>query len=112
MEKKSPLNYFESLPQDRKVALQTLRKLIFEVAPDVQETMRYNMPTYEKSDVFVAMASQKHYLSLYLDVNLVTKYQDELSHLNCGKSCVRFKRLEDLPLGTIKIMLAESLLTK
>ncbi len=64
--------------------------------------MRYNMPTYEQDEVVLGMASQKHYMSLYPDVELVEKYRNELSHLNCGKSCVRFKRLSDLPMEVIK----------
>jgi uncharacterized protein YdhG (YjbR/CyaY superfamily) len=58
--------------------------------------------------VVVAMASQKHYMSLYLDVSLVEKYKAELKHLDCGKSCVRFNMLADLPLETIKQILIET----
>ena len=104
-----PDNYFKTLSQDRKNNLETLRALILEVAPGIKETMRYNMPTYEFDEVVVAMASQKHYMSLYLDVDLVDKYKNELSHLNCGKSCVRFKNINDLPLDTIKAILTETL---
>jgi len=102
MPEKSSDKYYASLEHDRKQALESLRSLIFKTIPEIKETMRYNMPTFEVDDVVVAMASQKHYMSLYLDVEFVEKYKNELSHLNCGKSCVRFKRLSDLPLGTIK----------
>jgi uncharacterized protein YdhG (YjbR/CyaY superfamily) len=94
---------------DRKKSLESLRTLIFEVAPGIKETTHYNLPTYELEEVVVAMASQKHYMSLYLDVDLVDKYKNELSHLNCGKSCVRFKKNTDLPLDTIKTILKGTL---
>jgi uncharacterized protein YdhG (YjbR/CyaY superfamily) len=102
-------DYFENLAPDRKEALVKLRGLNFEVSPEINETMRYNMPTYEMDEIVVAMASQKHYISIYLDVELVEKYKGELSHLNCGKSCVRFKKLDNLPLDTIKTILKETI---
>ena len=105
----SPQDYFDQLEPGRKQALETLRRLIFEVSPEINETLRYKMPTYEMDEVVLSMASQKHYISLYLDVDLVEKHKAELSHLNCGKSCVRFKAIEDLPLDTIKVILQETL---
>jgi uncharacterized protein YdhG (YjbR/CyaY superfamily) len=105
----SPQDYFDQLEPGRKDALETLRGLIFEVDPEIKETMRYKMPTYELDEVVVAMASQKHYISVYLDVDLVEKHKSELSHLNCGKSCVRFKAIDELPLDTVKVILQETL---
>lgn len=108
MSEQSPHKYFEKLAPDRKKSLETLRTLIFDVAPGIKETMRYRMPTYEFEGMVVAMASQKHYMSLYMDVDLVEKYKTELSHLNCGKSCVRFTDINDLPLDTITAILKET----
>ena len=68
------------------------------------------MPTYEHEGKAVcAFASQKNYMSLYVMNNrVVGKYRRELSHPSVGKSCIRFKKLEDLPLGTIRRILRES----
>ena len=108
MREKSADKYYEALEHNRKQALESLRSLIFQTVPEIKETMRYNMPTFELDEVVVAMASQKHYMSLYLDVELVEKYKNELSHLNCGKSCVRFKRISDLPLEIIEAIITET----
>jgi uncharacterized protein YdhG (YjbR/CyaY superfamily) len=77
-------------------------------APEENENMKYRMPTYGDDLVVCAMASQKHYMSLYLDTELVEKYRSKLDHLNLGKSCVRFRKLEDLPLDIIQIILEET----
>jgi len=100
--------YFQALAPERRSALEELRSLILEVAPDVVETMKYRMPTYEYEDVLCSLASQKHYMSLYMDTGIVEKYREKLAGLSVGKSCIRFKRLEDLPLDTIRQMLKES----
>ncbi len=105
----SPIDeYLKNLPEERRIVLSGLRKIIKETAPHVVETMQYKMPTYILNDEFLcALASQKHYISLYTDVDIVNKYRDRLSHLNIGKSCIRFKKADELPLDTVKNILSD-----
>ena len=100
--------YLSELAPDRRAALERIRSLIFETIPDVTETMRYRMPTYELDEVVCAVASQKHYMSLYMDVSLVAKYAQKLEHLDVGKSCIRFRRIDDLPIDTVRRILVET----
>jgi uncharacterized protein YdhG (YjbR/CyaY superfamily) len=97
-----------ALPLDRKEALETIRGFILDTIPDIEETMRYNMPTYEKDEVACALASQKHYISLYMDVDLVEGHREKLKHLDVGKSCIRFKKIDDLPFDIVKEILEET----
>lgn len=102
--------YLEDLPAERQRALRRVRELIHEVAPDAGESMKYRMPTYYLGESpLCAFASQKHHMSLYMDVDLVAKHGAALAHLNVGKSCIRFKRLDDLPLDTVRAILVETL---
>jgi uncharacterized protein YdhG (YjbR/CyaY superfamily) len=101
--------YLEVLAPERRAALATLRSLLHEVVPEAKETMRYGMPTYERDgEVLCSFASQKHYMSLYMDVELVEQHADELAQLDVGKSCIRFKKLEQLPLDTVRAILTET----
>lgn len=101
--------YLAGLTWERKEALIWLRALIFKTVPDAEESMKYNMPTYDYAgEGLCAFASQKQYLSLYMDVDLVEEHADELSHLNVGKSCIRFTKLEKLPLETVEQILKET----
>jgi len=101
--------YLEGLTPERKEALEQLRELIFTTVPDAEESMKYNMPTYDYAgEGLCAFASQKQYMSLYMDVDLVEEHTDELSHLNVGKSCIRFTKLEKLPLDTVEQILKET----
>ena len=61
--------------------------------------------------MYISLASQKNYVSLYLmaiyaDAELSGWFQAEYAKLgrkpNMGKSCVRFKKLEDVPLDLIR----------
>ena len=55
----------------------------------------------------IALASQKNYISMYVcavkDGEYVAeKYKDELGKVSVGKSCIRFKKIEDLNLKTLE----------
>ena len=101
--------YLEALAPDRREALAALRSLVHEVVPEAEETMRYGMPTYEKDGALLcSFASQKHYLSLYMDVGRVEAHRDQLAGLDVGKSCIRFRALEKLPVDTVRVILEET----
>jgi uncharacterized protein YdhG (YjbR/CyaY superfamily) len=102
-------DYLKSLAPARQAALNKLRSLVFKVAPDAIETIKYRMPTYEYGDgVLCSFASQKHYVSLYMDTSIVEKHREELTGLSIGKSCIRFRKMDRLPLDTIRRMLEET----
>lgn len=101
-------DYLRNLEPARKTALGRVRQLVLDTVPGITETMKYRMPTYELNEVVCAFASQKNYMSLYMDTGLVEQHKEALQHLNCGKSCIRFRRLDELPLETIKQILKET----
>ena len=120
---KSVDEYLRSLAPDRGEALQAVREVILaNLAQGFEEVMQYGMigyviplacypRTYNGKPLELAgLASQKNYMALYLmnvygnpDIEHWFKQQFEArgKKLDMGKSCVRFKRLEDLPLGLI-----------
>lgn len=115
--------YLQSLPDDRRAALSALREVILANLPEgYEEVFQYGMisyvvplsrfpKTYNGQPLgYVSIASQKNYISVYL----MGVYGDE-SHgewfrqeyaktgkrLDMGKSCVRFKKPDDIPLDLI-----------
>ena len=122
-EAKTVKEYLAELPEDRRAAISTVRKVILDNLPKgYEETMQYGMigyvipleeypETYNgQALAYAALASQKNYISLYL-MNIyadskaeqwfVGQYQASGKKLNMGKSCVRFKKLEDIPIDLI-----------
>lgn len=116
-------DYIASLPPDRQAALQVVRKVILENLPEgYQETMDWGMISYEvplevypdtynkKPLSYVALASQKNYMAVYLMSIYSSEekarrfeqaYRTTGKRYDVGKSCVRFRKLEDLPLPLI-----------
>jgi hypothetical protein len=115
--------YLDELPAERKEAITTVRKVVLDHLPDgYREAMQYGMisyvipletypDTYNRQPLaYASLASQKNYMSLCL-MNIygdteteqwfTERYKASGKRLNMGKSCVRFKRLEDLPLELI-----------
>lgn len=101
--------YLTKVPAKRLEAMKQLRELVEATADDLVVNMEYGMPTYWVGDhALCAYASQKNYMSLYLDMDLVAKYRDDFGSLNCGKSCIRFTRIEKLPIDTVTKILEET----
>jgi uncharacterized protein YdhG (YjbR/CyaY superfamily) len=101
--------YIESFEPEIRDSLLVLRTLIQEVVPNTVESMRYRMPTYEyKGGPLCGFAARKKYLSLYIHTRLFEKYADELKDLDMGKECIRFKKIQELPLEIIRQILKEA----
>ncbi|MBZ4683707.1 MAG: hypothetical protein PWP46_1367 [Fusobacteriaceae bacterium] len=122
MEKYKSLDeYIESLSNERKIIINKLREIIKKNIPNgFVEELNYNMigyvvplSTYPKGYrnglplPFINLASQKNYISfyhlgLYSDENLLNWFKEEYSKkcnhkLDMGKSCIRFKKFDDIP---------------
>ena len=110
MTHKSPAidSYLHTLPDNRRHALTTLRTWIDEALPDAREVIEYNMPGIAQDALICSFKSQKNYMSLYMDTEVVAAHKEALGHLNCGKSCIRFTNINQLPEATIKQMLQET----
>ncbi len=83
----------------RRQVLERLRTVIHEAVPGLEETLDFRMPTFRKDGrVVCSLANQKQYMSLYTcGRKCLSAFDEELSHLNCGKCCVRFRKDSDLP---------------
>ncbi len=115
--------YLEEVPEDRRGDIEAVRNLIIENLPDgYVETMRWGMITYEvpletypstyngKPLMFAALAAQKRHLALYLtnvafvpggEESFTKKYLETGRKLDMGRSCLRFKRADDLATDVI-----------
>jgi hypothetical protein len=119
----TPEEYIDSLPEDRQEAVRTVADVVRRNLPEgYREGMAYGMigwfvpletfpDTYNGQPLgLAALASQRQYISLYLnnvygDPETERWFRDRWAEtgkpLNMGKSCVRFRRLEDIPLDVI-----------
>lgn len=117
--------YFK-LAGEREPALRELDKIIQKAAPHLEPLLHggmsgmwlaYGMQPYQTKSMkeptrwpVIALANQKNYMSLYIMAvehgrYVAEKYEKELGKVNVGKSCIRFKKLEDLNFGILESLL-------
>lgn len=118
--------YLAELPPDRRKAIEAVRNVILaNLDPAVEEGMQYGMIGYviphrvypagyhanpKQPLPFACLASQKQHMSLYL-MSVYGKAEEEAwlrerwtaggRKLDMGKSCIRFKSLDDVPLDVV-----------
>jgi hypothetical protein len=122
--------YLQSLPEERRKVIAKLRSVIKKHLPKgYQEAMNFGMITYQvplrrypdtyngQPLCYAGLAAQKNYNALYLmrpygDAKqrkfLEESFAKAGKKLNMGKSCIRFKTLEDLPLPAIAALVAST----
>lgn len=128
--KESVADYLKSLPEDRRAAMSKVRALVRKNLPKgYREHLGYGMITYDipldrfpdtyngQPLCYIGLASQKNHMALYLlgpygDPKQAKYLQDGFKKagkkLDMGKSCLRFKSLDDLPLDVIANVVAST----
>lgn len=94
--------YFSSVPELRKTRLQKLHDLILKLYPQVTIDLSYRMPTYKVGDGWVAIANQKHYVSLYTcGAHHLARFREQHPGIKTGSGCINFRDSDPLPIAAI-----------
>lgn len=109
---KTPQEYMEKIPPDRKIIIEQLSQKILSAIPGSRFDMAHNMPAIMLEDkILFVLGSQKHYMSIYvMAVEALADHYAEFSHLKPGKSCIRFKKLADLPEQALNGLIQDTVL--
>ena len=117
----TPAAYLKELPAERRRELSRVRDVVRRHLPEgYREVMNWGMITYEvplerhpqtyngQPLCYAALAAQKNHLALYfmpLDAGVRARLKAAFTEagktLDAGKSCIRFKQADDLPLDAI-----------
>ena len=122
--------YLDELEPERRDAVEAVRRVVNDNLPEgYEESMNFGMiyygiplerypKTYNGEPLmYSALASQKNYMSLYLtnvygdpaiEEEFKARYKATGKKLDMGKSCVRFKTVDDLPLDLIAETIAKT----
>ena len=123
---KTVREYLAELPADRRAALEAVRAAILEnLAGGYEEGMQYGMIGYyvphsiypagyhcdpKQPLPFASLASQKNHMAVYLMCGYGNPQHEQWfrrewaktgKKLDMGKSCIRFKKVEDLALDVL-----------
>lgn len=120
---RTPEEYIQGLPTERRIEVERLHRLIRKIAPSLKPQIRSGMIGYgtfryrsssgrEGEWSAVLLAGQKNYGPLYVCATdgktyLAESYKSRFPKASIGKSCIRFKRLEDLDPEALEELLRE-----
>jgi uncharacterized protein YdhG (YjbR/CyaY superfamily) len=115
--------YLAAVPDERRPTLEAVRQTILDNLPEgMEETLAWGMITYQipmersgatyngKPLMYAALANQKGHMAVYLtsvyaDPDRLDRFRAQYlasgKPLDMGKSCVRFRSLDDLPLDLL-----------
>lgn len=116
-------DYLAEMPPERREAIEKVRETILQNLPEgYEEAMNWGMITYQvplevypdtynkQPLMYAALANQKNHMAVYLigiymDEKLNQEFEESYKktgkRYDVGKSCVRFRKLDDLPLPLI-----------
>lgn len=121
---KTVAGYLAAVPAERRADVRFIHDFIRKVAPKLKPHFAYNMlgygsfpyRNYKKEMIswpVVALANQKNYISVYVCAvdngrYVAEKYAKALGKVSVGRSCIRFRKLEDVKLPILKKVIQEA----
>jgi uncharacterized protein YdhG (YjbR/CyaY superfamily) len=93
--------YIAGFPNDVQAILEKIRMTIRKAAPEAEETISYQIPTFTLHGNLVHFAAFKNHVGLYPAPRGDETFKDELSAYEGGKGTVRFPLDEPIPFALI-----------
>lgn len=95
--------YLANLTDDKRAALQKIRKMIQAAAPDAEECVSYHLPAFRLNGMLVAFgATAKHCAFYTLSASTVEAHKDELAEYDTSKGTIRFQPAKPPPAALVR----------
>jgi len=95
--------YIATFPKNVQSILQELRRVIREAAPEAEESISYQMPTFELNGALVYFAAWKNHIGLYgATDSAVEALKKELSSYEMTKGTIKFPLDKPIPFDLIR----------
>jgi uncharacterized protein YdhG (YjbR/CyaY superfamily) len=100
----------KTVPEKRRAALKTIRRLCKEILIDCEETIAYKLPAYKKGDdIVIGFASRKNHICFYFAIHEVMLDDPPLlKHLNHGKGVIRYSNPDKIDFEIIRKLLTDT----
>jgi uncharacterized protein YdhG (YjbR/CyaY superfamily) len=105
----SPDAYRNAVEGDQRELLEAVRSAIIDAAPDIAEGIEHGMLDYPG---LANLAAQKHYVSLYVKPEVLDRHRGQFEGVDAGRSCLRFRRLDQLDARCLRALLKDVLKTR
>jgi uncharacterized protein YdhG (YjbR/CyaY superfamily) len=93
--------YIESFEPEIQNLLKQMRETISQAAPDAEETINYNIPTFKLYGNLVHYAAAKSHIGFYPTPSAISYFSEELDYCKSAKGSVQFPINKPLPLDLV-----------
>ena len=93
--------YIAGFPKDVQEILEKIRATIRKAAPDAEEAIKYQIPTFTLNGNLVHFAAFKKHIGLYPAPRALEEFKDELSGYKGAKGSVQFPLDQPIPFDLI-----------
>ena len=93
--------YISEFPKDVQAVLKRIRSTIRKAAPNAQEAIKYQIPTFVQNGNLVHFGAYKAHIGFYPTSKAVVKFKKELSPYAGGRGTVRFPLDKPIPYDLI-----------
>ena len=94
--------YIAGFPKDIQEILEKIRGTIRKAAPDAEEAISYNMPTFRLNGYLIYFAAYKEHIAIYPAPRGNEEFKEELASYEGGKGTVRFPLHKPIPFDLIR----------
>lgn len=95
--------YLAALTEDKRAALEKLRKTIKAAAPRAEECISYQLPAFRQNGMLVAFGATPNHCAFYLmSSSTVEAHQEELKNYETSKGTIRFPADKPLPAALVR----------
>ena len=94
--------YIRTFPKPVQKKLLELRRTIKELAPDAEEKISYQMPTFYLNGNLVHFAAYAKHIGFYPTSSGISAFESKLTKYKYSRGAVQFPIEEPLPIGLIK----------
>lgn len=93
--------YFRSFPGNVQALLEEMRQTIRAAAPEAEEVIAYQMPTFRLNGNLVHFAAYKKHIGFYPTPSGINAFIEELAPYEVSKGTVRFPLDEPIPFDLV-----------
>jgi len=95
--------YLARVSDDKRAALQKLRKTIKAAAPRAEECISYQVPAYRLNGMLVAFGATANHCAFYpMSASTVAAHKEELKDYETSKGTIRFQPDNPLPASLVR----------
>ena len=95
--------YLAALSDDKRAALEELRKTIRAATPKAEECISYQIPSYRQNGMLVGFGATANHCAFYLmSSSTVAAHEDELKGYDTSKGTIRFQADKPLPVALVR----------